>query len=337
MKRRGFTLVELLVVIAIIGVLVALLLPAVQAAREAARRMSCGNNLKQHGLALQNYHDTFNVFPPAIINNGKWSGAVQVKNTTGWALMLPFVEQKAAYDQYNFGVCSSGASANGKPVLGDDTINQAVYGARYKFLECPSSPVAGENSNYQPGMTGASSDYSRRNAKRTNYLFATGVFTEGNSPWDAYGSDVRRGMFGNDGAANLAALIDGTSSTIAVGEASGGDGMGGKTSTHYGPWGLAGVYTCCSTRITQSGTNNTTVVDANSYTALDIQQFHINSTYTVGDQKRRSYAYVFNSLHPGGAQFVFADGSVHNLTQSMDYLTFLRLNYISDGSPVGDF
>jgi prepilin-type N-terminal cleavage/methylation domain-containing protein len=92
--RRGFTLVELLVVIAIIGVLVALLLPAVQAARESARRMQCSNNLKQLGLAVHNYHDTFNVFPPQMMcistsNDRRW----------GWgAVTLPYIEQGALYD-----------------------------------------------------------------------------------------------------------------------------------------------------------------------------------------------------------------------------------------------
>ena len=91
--RLGFTLVELLVVIAIIGVLVALLLPAVQSAREAARRMSCSNNLKQLSLALHNYEDTHKTFPPAGIDSNQMSWVV---------LLLPYFEQKNLYDQFNF-------------------------------------------------------------------------------------------------------------------------------------------------------------------------------------------------------------------------------------------
>jgi prepilin-type N-terminal cleavage/methylation domain-containing protein/prepilin-type processing-associated H-X9-DG protein len=94
--RVGFTLVELLVVIAIIGILVALLLPAVQAAREAARRMQCSNNLKQLALAVHNYHDTFKFFPPQMLNTGSTSNA----RRWGWGtVILPFAEQSAIYDQ----------------------------------------------------------------------------------------------------------------------------------------------------------------------------------------------------------------------------------------------
>src|SRR5688500_12013198 len=155
-RRRGFTLVELLVVIAIIGILVAMLLPAVQAAREAARRSSCQNNLKQMGLALHNYHDTFKVFPPALVNSGRYNnmayyttqGNGQVLNTTGWALMMPFYEQNAAYSKYDFRFCSTVDTATyGLPISGSDTgpnSNDGIYNMRVEMLECPSSPTAGQ-------------------------------------------------------------------------------------------------------------------------------------------------------------------------------------------------
>ncbi len=99
-RVRGFTLIELLVVIAIIAILIALLLPAVQQAREAARRSTCKNNLKQLAIALHNYHETHNVFPPAKLGSGMYnnggSGRV-IKNTNGWILVLPFMEQGPLY------------------------------------------------------------------------------------------------------------------------------------------------------------------------------------------------------------------------------------------------
>ncbi len=108
LARLGFTLVELLVVIAIIGILIALLLPAVQAAREAARRSQCTNNMKQLGLALHNYHDTHQVFPPGGLEYGCSSAGPNyeqpgklVKNLNGLVLLLPYLEQMPLYDKYD--------------------------------------------------------------------------------------------------------------------------------------------------------------------------------------------------------------------------------------------
>jgi prepilin-type N-terminal cleavage/methylation domain-containing protein len=134
LSRFGFTLVELLVVIAIIGVLVGLLLPAVQAAREAARRMQCTNNLKQLGLAVHNYHDTYRVFPAATYSwkacqhiTPTYLGNSPALNASGWLAALPFFEQGNVYSQYN----SAGAAAmaestgggNPAPMAGNPVAN----------------------------------------------------------------------------------------------------------------------------------------------------------------------------------------------------------------------
>ena len=132
-RSRGFTLVELLVVIAIIGILIALLLPAVQAAREAARRTQCINNLKQLGLRCNNYADVHKMFPPGGLEYG-WqtsstlgaeSADKLVRNLNGLVLLLPFIEQTALYDRFDPRVCTSDtlAPSNGtpsaRPVAGD--------------------------------------------------------------------------------------------------------------------------------------------------------------------------------------------------------------------------
>ena len=97
-KRSAFTLVELLVVIAIIAILIALLLPAVQAAREAARRLQCSNNLKQIGVALHNYHSTFNTFPFGRTSGDGWSGT---GSSMGLIMLLPYIERSDLYDRYD--------------------------------------------------------------------------------------------------------------------------------------------------------------------------------------------------------------------------------------------
>ncbi len=333
--RIGFTLVELLVVIAIIGILIALLLPAVQAAREAARRSQCSNNLKQIGIALHNYHDSFKVFPPALINSGRttssgalldWDPDQGALNTTGWVLLFPYIEQRPAHDLYDFNVCSSASNPrSGFPLFGPDTINEPVYSQRYSFLECPSAPTLGERSS------STDSFYTRRNVYRANYLFSTGVFTDYNRDYSAYNGDIRQGMFGNNGAARIANVTDGTSNSIAAGEATG--GAAHKTSSNYGPWGPCGTHTCCHGRIYSERSSSPIAIN----TALNMHRWHINADWvnTAGTvYKGRSYAWVFNSLHPGGAQFVLGDGSARFLSETIDYVTYCRLGYIHDKEPV---
>ena len=134
MRRRGFTLIELLVSIAIIAVLIALLLPAVQQAREAARRTQCKNNLKQIGLAMHNYHDTHNGFP-----NGNIASSARGWGMSWYMRILPYVDQAPVYNKLNFSGTQPGWSCCG------DTVGQAngdvIRGIRFAFTVCPSSSL----------------------------------------------------------------------------------------------------------------------------------------------------------------------------------------------------
>jgi prepilin-type N-terminal cleavage/methylation domain-containing protein/prepilin-type processing-associated H-X9-DG protein len=148
--RRAFTLVELLVVIAIIGVLVALLLPAVQAARESARRMQCSNNLKQLALAIHNYHDTTLYFPPEMLTSPGW----------GWgSFLLPYIEQQSLYQAIHPGtpqvVPPAPTLINGAPLL-----QQPVKGFRCPSNQCPPTNSFFSNPNNANGNNGyATSNY----------------------------------------------------------------------------------------------------------------------------------------------------------------------------------
>jgi len=335
-SRNAFTLVELLVVIAIIGVMVGLLLPAVQAAREAARRMSCGNNMKQLGLALHNYHSTFNTFPPARFASGQLNNnislAIPVKNTTGWAMLLPSLEQQAAYERYNFNVCSSSARRSNypatAPVLGIDTVNEPIYSTRFSFLECPSHVDAGEAMTNLPGTQDL---YSMRNARRTSYFFSSGQYNDDSSIYPNLAARRLRGLgaFGTDGAAKFGDISDGTSNAIAIGESRGGRT---KSATNFGPWGLNGVRTCCF-GVVDADANTAIPGTLITFSAVHVRDYHINSAHN-NDPQGRQFAWTFGSQHPGGAQFTLCDGSVTFLTESMDYLTLVRLAYILDGEPV---
>jgi prepilin-type N-terminal cleavage/methylation domain-containing protein/prepilin-type processing-associated H-X9-DG protein len=137
-SRVGFTLIELLVVIAIIGALVALILPAVQESREAARRTECLNNLRQHGLALGEYHDVEEQLPPAVADD-----PIRRLLHTWEVVLLPFVEQQSLYDQYDFSAAP------------DAAINRPVTSTRLSIYSCPSS----DDAYYEGDGTFAKGDY----------------------------------------------------------------------------------------------------------------------------------------------------------------------------------
>lgn len=183
--RRGFTLIELLVVMGILAILVALLLPAVQQAREAARRTSCRNNLKQLGLALHNYHDTHGRFPPGVIakSDNLWDA-----EHSGLTLLLSQLEQKTVQDKYDFNRSWR------------DPVNQTAAKVAVSVFRCPTAgaPVAQDGGFRYPG---------------TDYAFSKGPL--------AYLClrGVGGGMFDVNSRVRLADVRDGSSSTFAMGEA----------------------------------------------------------------------------------------------------------------------
>jgi prepilin-type N-terminal cleavage/methylation domain-containing protein len=338
-RSRAFTLVELLVVIAIIGILVALLLPAVQAAREAARRMQCSNNLKQMGLAVHNYHDTYKVFPPAKLNSGSQNAlpgaSVRfpegVRNHTGWLFLLPFFEQTALHGKINFSLASNNSNGFSGLPNPDASANTPNLKQRMSMLECPTDGSAGEDKTETANVS-----YLMQNNKRTSYLFSTGNYTDYDDIYESKNGAIQQGAFGNNGAAKMAQLTDGTSNSLAIGEASGGTGPKHKTNHLYGPFGLQGVHTCCHGRVVSTVTANVITP-----TAAQANDYRINGPWSqdgaiARDALGRSYAWIFNSLHPGGGQFALCDGSARFFSETIDFATFVKLAWIHDGAALGN-
>ena len=209
-RFKGFTLVELLVVIAIIGILVGLLLPAVQAAREAARRMQCSNNLKQLGLAMHNYENAHRIFP---------SGYIRTSGGAGWgwgALVLPFIEQQAMNDQLQV------TRANLDTILATPPANMTVLmQTPLSSFRCPSDtgsdgdilPLAPRGRNaFNPGGI---------QPAVANYKGSAGILSPQHEPGGSGQAVPRdsRGVFVGNVKVRIADVSDGTSNTIAIGEA----------------------------------------------------------------------------------------------------------------------
>lgn len=342
--RRGFTLVELLVVIAIIGILVGLLLPAVQAAREAARRMQCQNNLKQMGLAMMNYESAFKKFPSALM--GARAGAPEDDGVSWAVAILPYMEQGPLYSQLEAGSLALGAPLGTPGVMrrakggswpshgplgpftvsgsgGSSTATTIVPGGDTKLsvYKCPSSvlPDICPLTWTIPGATGPSIHHTNQ--------FSAGYAT--NDYKGAGGSN--RGDFGIvhklfevPNNTRIADITDGTSNTTLITESTYLTGNGNPTNlspTAFEDW-----------PIWFGGPNTDESVRTNGRfsSPINAQTRPSQMVRAINDDSAFSY-------HTGGAQFVFADGSVHFISESVAQQTYSDLNDKSDGNVLGQW
>jgi prepilin-type N-terminal cleavage/methylation domain-containing protein len=307
-QRRAFTLVELLVVIAIIGILVGLLLPAVQAAREAARRMQCSNNLKQIGLALQNYVSSYKSLPAG--SNGIPNAAGTNFNGHGWtwhASILPYMEQDPLYQGIQ------GADGMGNE-LGDQNTGKplVVRQTTLSVFWCPSQPdvrAGSQKNGYQP--CNYNGNMGTRIGNGNDDCICTGIANLTDMQTKPWGCMNGNGIFFVRSKVRFADVVDGLSNTIFVSEVpdSGGDAIGGFN---------AG----CDRRVMFS-----TGADANPPTEM--------SEYLIAaegnDPINGGAEEAAGSWHTGGAQFVMGDGSVHFLSENMDMSTYQAISTRAEG------
>jgi prepilin-type N-terminal cleavage/methylation domain-containing protein len=350
-RRNGFTLVELLVVIAIIGVLIALLLPAVQAAREAARRMQCSNNLKQMGIALHAYHDTHNAMPPGCLIpgnelikaskpvNDQQNGVHSVDGDTSkpwcmisWsAFLLPQMEATQVYSMIDFnrGAYVPFNTEDANAGTGDEANADASVSAPSVF-RCPSAsnpadtltPPSGGFTVNSPNIKNAVKDYS--GAGSANILMNESAPTDGNSWWygllpdrlfqdGSWGVNTRvNGLFHRASGYNFADITDGTSNTLVFLE-----------SHAFRP------------SIMQRILNPFLWVHHPSEGMVMADNGDQDTNMLVINRKSTdSAARTAWSTHPGGVNTVLADGSGRFLSQTISHHTYRRLISRYDGKTV---
>ena len=330
-RRFAFTLVELLVVIAIIGVLVALLLPAVQSAREAARRMSCSNNLKQLGLALHNYHDVNLRFPPAGLNYG-WcrfpppatgTSNDRILNVNGLLMLLPFYEQGGMANQFVNTAAASNVNVGNEsccgPTVAQEQLagggvtqaNATIVGTKLKIFMCPSDPT-------DPLIASATGIYSIGNSSnrgrgaRTNYDFSS-LLSYRCDEWTRQAANNTRRMFAQNSDSRFSDITDGSSNTVAICESTR-DTDNGETTT----WGYRGWVMIGNDLGTSAG---------------------INNWIYNNDPARRKVGRVGSwgwpgSLHPNGCMVCLGDGSVRFVPQNTPQVIRENMARISDGNSV---
>ncbi|MCI0360921.1 MAG: DUF1559 domain-containing protein [Planctomycetaceae bacterium] len=291
-RRSGFTLVEVLVTIAIIGVLVALLLPAVQAAREAARRMQCANHLKQIGLACHQHHDTYGVFPPGRVDAPFTvpQGEIIQGGHSFFPFLLPFVEQEPLARIYRWDKRSQGPE------------NQLVASTQLKVLQCPSAEpdrwatAVEDPMNFSYGGKGACGDYGAVREIDTR-LVDLGLVDR---------ADNYAGILTRNRLTRFAEITDGASQTFLVIE------YAGRPQLWHARRPVSGTYVSGAAWV---GGPLTLGQGSSHDGATQPGSCALNCT-----NNREVY-----SFHPGGASAALADGSVHFLTANIDIRNFARL------------
>ncbi len=317
-KKRGFTLIELLVVIAIIAILIALLLPAVQQAREAARRSTCKNNLKQIGLALHNYHDTHRTFPPGAVWYGIGSAPANGRDAnwgTTWVVqVLPFMDQANLYNRYDMLLNARSANSN----TGD-----AVLRAKIPSLRCPSQAKI-DRSNLTQDHNGFS---------KITYAGSVG----GGSTLDIadYNNIARRGIFSAiaQNGAKIRDVEDGTSNSIMLSEIV----LSLSSGDDKGAWGWC-------TGALFAGQNSNGILTPNISTVTDRTPYASNNTTDKNPNRRNNpddtndnSGQAARSFHVGGVHVTLADGAVRFVSENIDQTTYLNLMAIGDGNVLGEW
>jgi prepilin-type N-terminal cleavage/methylation domain-containing protein/prepilin-type processing-associated H-X9-DG protein len=346
-RRRGFTLIELLVVIAIIAILIALLLPAVQQAREAARRTDCKNKLKQLGLAIHNYHDVYQQFPPTIFGIAGAATWDQASKGSYLVRLLPYVDQGPLFNSLNFSLIGPGTPNfwNDPPQFeGQKDATGELY--RHKKVPsyiCPSDDDPdldghGVKSNYAMSMGNQQMDPWTGTPWGTctgipagangipGNLFGTGGQGHGNVASPSWVSGI---IARHNWAAKIRDITDGTSNVICAGEIRPqcGDHMRNGWFHFNSMWVATTAplnYPIACVRRPGWDSPTAPIINGVQYTACNHWQ---NWTTSQG----------FKSQHPGGANFLMCDGSVHFLSDNINYMTYQRLGDRRDGQAVGEF